>query len=250
MSSSEKTIQILKKLAQAPYEFGVTELADDLKMGKSGTHKLITVLVQQGMAAQKKNKKYCLGLNTYFLGRIYEEHIGIGRYVKPYLVKLRDATGENASFGMWIDGDATLLYKEESLQLIRVVGSIGGRRPFHASAIGKTLAAFSDPEMIKAKLIEKPLESFTPRTIISPTKLLEEFQKIREQGYAISDEELALNAIGIGVPVRDSHGQVWATISVGAPKMRMNQENLDRVVFLTLQIAEEISRSLNSNMVL
>lgn len=119
---------------------------------------------------------------------------------------------------MLVGGKANLIYREESLQLVRVAGSVGQERPLYAGSTGKVLGAFQDEEEIRRRLMDEPLTPFTPRTITSPQALLEEYAAIRKQGYAISDGELNIETIGIGAPVRDESGNVWAAISIGAPR--------------------------------
>lgn len=244
MNSSEKTAALLKLLGQAPYVHSVTDLGAKIDCSKSGTFKLLTALVQSGLAAQTVNHKYTLGPAIYILGKTYEDKIGLSRMVKPYLIRLRDLTEENAAFSMLINGKASLVYREESLQLVRVAGSVGQERPLYAGATGKVLGAFQDSETIRRRLMEEPLTAFTERTITSPKALLEEYKKIREQGYAISDGELNIETIGIGAPIRNGSGGVWAAISVGAPRMRVNDVKLERYIFLVKEIAEEMSRDL------
>ena len=221
MNSAEKTVMLLKLLGQAPYVHGVTELGEKIECTKSGTYKLLTALVRGGLAAQTASHKYTLGPAVYLLGKTYEDKIGLSKMIKPYLARLRDLTGENASFSMLIDGKAVLIHREESRQLIRLVGSVGQERPLHAGATGKVLGAFQDEEVTRRRLMEKPLEAYTERTITSPEALLEEYRRIREQGYAIAEGELHIETMGVGAPIRDASGQVWATIAIGAPRMRV-----------------------------
>lgn len=244
MNSSEKTAALLKLLGQAPYVHSVTDLGEKIDCSKSGTFKLLNALVQSGLAAQTVNHKYTLGPVIYILGKTYEDRIGLSRMVKPYLIRLRDLTGENASFSMLINGKANLVYREESLQLVRVAGSVGQERPLYAGATGKVLGAFQDDDIIRKRLMEEPLIAFTERTLTSPNALLEEYAKIRQQGYAISDGELNIETIGIGAPIRNVSGSVWAAISVGAPRMRVDEVKKERYIFLVKEIAEEMSRDL------
>ena len=109
---------------------------------------------------------------------------------------------------------------------------------------GKVLGAFQDEEEIRRRLMDEPLTPFTPRTITSPQALLEEYAAIRKQGYAISDGELNIETIGIGAPVRDESGNVWAAISIGAPRMRVDDAKRERYIFLVTEIAAEMSRDL------
>lgn len=244
MNSSEKTVALLKLLGQPPYVHGVTELGEKIQCGKSGTFKLLASLVQSGLAAQTIDHKYTLGPFVYILGRTYEDRIGLSKMVKPYLVRLRDMTGENASFSMLINGKANLVYREESLQLVRVAGSVGQERPLYAGATGKVLGAFQEDEVIRRRLMEEPMVALTERTLTSPRQILEEYEKIRRQGYAISDGELNVETIGIGAPIRDDAGNVWAAISVGAPRMRVDERKKERYIFLVKEIADEMSREL------
>lgn len=164
--------------------------------------------------------------------------------VRPYLIRLRDLTEENASFSMLINGKANLVYREESLQVVRVAGKVGQERPLYAGATGKVLGAFQDEEVIRKRLMEEPLTPFTERTITSPVALMEDYEQIRKQGYAISDGELNIETIGIGAPIRDESGGVWAAISIGAPRMRVDATKRERYIFLVCEIAEEMSRNL------
>ena len=244
MNSSEKTVALLKLLGQAPYVHSVTDLGEKIECTKSGTHKILSALVQNGLAAQTGNHKYTLGPVVYILGKTYEDKIGLSKMVKPYLVRLRELTGENASFSMLINGKANLVYREESLQLVRVAGNVGQERPLYAGATGKVLGAYQDEEVIRKRVMEEPLVAFTERTIISPQALLDEYAKIREQGYAISDGELNIETIGIGAPIHDESGNVWGAISIGAPRMRVDEMKKERYIFLVKEIAEEMSTSL------
>ena len=244
MTSSEKTVALLKLLGRVPYVHSVTELGEKIGCTKGGTYKLLAALAQSGLAAQTVDRKYTLGPVVYILGKTYEDHIGLSKMVKPYLVRLRDLTGENASFSMLINGRANLIYREESLQAVRVAGGGGQERPLYAGATGKVLGAFQSDEVIRKRLMEEPLLPLTEHTITSPQALMKEYAKIREQGYAISDGEINPETIGIGAPIRDSSGSVWAAISIGAPRLRMDAVKRERYIFLVKEIAEEMSKDL------
>ena len=244
MNSSEKTATLLKLLGRAPYVHSVTELGEQISCSKSGTFKLLASLVKTGLAAQTPEHKYTLGPAVYVLGRTYEDKIGLSKMVKPYLVRLRDMTGENASFSMLINGKAILIYREESQQLVRVMGNVGQERPLYAGATGKILGAYQEESVIRKRLMEEPMKAFTENTILSPEGLLNEYAKIREQGYAISDGELNSETIGIGAPIYDESGNVWAAVSIGAPNMRVDAVKMERYIFLIREIAKEMSEQM------
>ena len=143
-----------------------------------------------------------------------------------------------------VNGKAKLIYREESPQIVRVVGRVGQERPLYAGATGKILGAYQDEETIRQRLMEEPMQAMTKNTITSPEKLLEEYSKIRKQGYAVSIGEMNIETIGIGAPIRDASGNVWAAISIGAPRMRVDEVKMQRYVYLVKEVADEISRDI------
>lgn len=241
MNSAEKTLRILRILSQPPYVFGVTELGEMIDCGKSGTFKLLSALVNEGFAAQTKEHKYTLGLSAYLLGKTYERHIGITAFARPYLVRLRDLTNENASFSMMVKGVPTLICREESRQLVRVVGEEGEMRPFYVGSISKLLSAFENEDAIRKKLLEEPLRAYTENTITSPEALLKEFAQIRKQGYACSTGEMNIETFGVAAPITNAAGETWAALSIGAPRSRVDEDKKERFIFMVCEMAREMS---------
>lgn len=249
MNSAEKTVTLLKILARKPYVYGVTELGEKIGCGKSGTFKLLNVLVQEGLAAQTPEHKYTLGMVSYLLGKCYEDHVGVVRFVRPYLERLRDLTGETATFGMLVNGVPTSICREEGTHMVRVMGHLGGTRPLNAGAIGKMLGAYMGEADLRRHLLETPAHAYTERTLTDPEAILEELKKVREQGYAISDGDFNLDTISFGAPVTDTSGAVWAAVALSAPRTRVDAATRDRYLFQVREIAAQISRELGQTLV-
>lgn len=241
MTSSEKTIRLLKRLAEPPFAHRLSELAEFIDCAKGGTHKLLAGLVAEGLVEQGEDKKYRLGIGAYFIGKSYEENLGTWRPFLPYLERLRNTTRENASFGTWLNGEPTILYRLESPEFIRVMGQTGVR-PLNVSAASMVLAAYADPEWIREKIAAAPLRRFTPLSIVDPEELFAEYARIREQGYSVSKGVYKEDAIGIGAPIRDKNGQVWAAMSVSAPIFRVSEEKLREYIRLMTDTAAQLSQ--------
>lgn len=248
MNSAEKTVTLLKILGRKPYVYGVTELGEKIGCGKSGTFKLLSVLVQEGLAAQTPDHKYTLGMVSYLLGKCYEDHVGVVRFVRPYLERLRDLTGETATFGMLVNGLPTSICREEGTHMVRVMDNLGGSRPLNAGAIGKTLGAYMDELELRDHLLEEPLAAYTERTITDPESVLAELRRIRTQGYAISDGDVNLDTISFGAPVVDASGSVWAAVALSAPRARVDEATRERYLFQVREIAAQIGRELGQTL--
>lgn len=241
MNSTEKIIAILKKLGTSPYEHTLTELSESAECGKSGTHKILTTLIKEGLVYQKNNKKYCLGSAIHHLGKVYDENIVTWDICKPYMERLRDLTGETVSLGIRENGVATIVYRVISKEEMRLEGHVGKKLPVYATAIGKLLAAYDNFEDVKRRLEEEPMVKKTPNTITDIDELQREYERIRTRGYSISNEESTIGVIGVGAPLRDAEGKVWGCLCVGSPKVRVNDEKLKFIIELVVSTANKIS---------
>ena len=91
---------------------------------------------------------------------------------------------------------------------------LGATVPLHCTSIGKGyLAALSEAELDQ-RLASIDLQPRTIHTITSRAKLKDEVRKIRQQGFAISDQELLVGVCGASVLVRDIRGVSKASINV------------------------------------
>jgi DNA-binding IclR family transcriptional regulator len=84
------------------------------------------------------------------------------------------------------------------------------------------------PEERVVEIIEyHGLPQQSPKTITDPDDLLAELATIREQGYALDDEERTEGLRCIGAPVHNADNEVLGAISVSAPISRMQNERIE-----------------------
>jgi DNA-binding IclR family transcriptional regulator len=94
---------------------------------------------------------------------------------------------------------------------------LGSRRPAHASASGKIFLA-ANPSAFQAYSM-RPLERFTPQTIVDVEALEKECLTIREQGWSEDRQEIIPGVTCIAVPVYGVKGRAVGAlvISMKAP---------------------------------
>jgi DNA-binding IclR family transcriptional regulator len=83
--------------------------------------------------------------------------------------------------------------------------------PAYACAPGKVLLAGRSDEELQY-LFDASLQAYTARTITSGRALLEELQRVREQGYGLNTGEYLRGHIGVAVPIHDYAGRVIAAV--------------------------------------
>jgi IclR family pca regulon transcriptional regulator len=97
---------------------------------------------------------------------------------------------------------------------------VGARVPAYATSTGRVLLADLPAAERSARLSKARMGALTPRTVTRPTDLTVILDRVREEGYALVDEELEAGLRSIAVPVRDRNGCLVAAINVNMHSSR------------------------------
>ncbi len=128
----------MKAFCDEESELGVSALAKRLRLAKSTAFRLATTLVQAGMLEQdKKTGRYRLGVAVFELGSLVRRQIDISFEAKPWLMSLREQTGEAVNLSILDHGGVVCVNFLESKKLNRVSSEVGLRKPVHCTAEGK-----------------------------------------------------------------------------------------------------------------
>ena len=225
LSSVANSILLLKAFSDERSERGISALAERLHLAKSTVHRLASTLVETGMLEQGASGQYRLGLAVFELGSLVRRKLDLAFEAKPWLMTLREQTGETVDLSI-LDHDGVVCVNFlESQKVNRISSGIGLRKPVHCTAEGKALVAFQPPQVIE-RLVSTVHERRTPRTLTDAAALREELAKVRARGYAIDDEEYEIGVRGIAAPVRDDTGSSVAAVGVTGPAQRLTKSRL------------------------
>jgi len=246
LSSVANAILLLKAFSDEHSELGISALAGRLHLAKSTVHRLASTLVEAGMLEQSaRTGQYRLGLAVFELGSLVRRKLDLSFEAKPWLMTLREQTGETVDLSI-LDHDGVVCVNFlESKKVNRISSGIGLRKPVHCTAEGKALIAFQPPQVI-GRVIAGGLERHTPLTITNPAALREEFAKVRARGYAIDDEQYELGVRGIAAPIRDDTGMSVAAVGVSGPTQRLSKSRLPKIARDVNAAAKAISLRLGA----
>jgi len=112
---------------------------------------------------------------------------------RPIMRSLSRETGESILLTQRTGGQAVVVASVESPQIVCVNLAAAQNVPLHVSSIGKLHLAFLPPSEAE-RILNRPLRSYTPKTISNHAMLQTAIRQIRQQGYAISEGELEVGA--------------------------------------------------------
>lgn len=244
----EAALSILETLGTV-HEMGVTELAKKLGLGKSSVHRLLAALAGRGYVEKsRQSDRYQLTYRLFAVGSRAAERFGLRDAAHPVMERLAAESGETVNLGV-LDGTRVVnLHKVESRHLLRMHMEVGTGVPAHATALGKVLLAALGPAEVVRRLRGRRLERLTRRTIGDRLALRVALDRIREQGFAIDDEECSIGLRCVAAPILDHRGSVVAALSISGPSQRLPHPVLSPMAEVVRAAAREVSRRLGHPM--
>ena len=93
------------------------------------------------------------------------------------------------------------------------------RAPLHAVSSGQVLLAFRTPAAIE-RYLERPMEPFTPNTLVDPDAVRDRLRDVRRRGYSWAIEEFDAGISSVAAPIADASGEVIAAVHIHGPSYR------------------------------
>ncbi|WP_120520360.1 IclR family transcriptional regulator [Arthrobacter celericrescens] len=242
-----KAAQLLSELGRHPQGISVTGLAQIVGITRPTAFRLLLSLELAGFVDRSDNR-YRLGWQVARLGRLADPYAGVVDRIQPVLDAYAASLGETINFSM-VRGetDYDVIAEASAGRFLNVATLYIGRSyPPHVSATGKLVLAELDDERI-AEVLPESLERFTAHSITSREDLLAEVRRVREQGYAILDDELEDGLFAVACPARDTEGELFGIVVLQGPTQRMKSSGLHHVIGQVRQAAAEIALALAGN---
>ncbi|MGD8625585.1 MAG: IclR family transcriptional regulator [Anaerolineae bacterium] len=253
IQSVERAITILKSFSREKPERGVGELGRELGLHKSTVSRLMMTLERGGLLSRNpETQRYRLGIDLIGLAAQVVDHMDVPEVARPFLRSLAEDCQESVNLvvlDLPPEGAAREPHVVNLEQFVpparqvKNIGQVGRRMPPHGTAAGKVLLAYLPPEEL-AVVMAGELASFTQRTITKPGELQQELAQVREQGYAVVEEELEGGLNAVAAPIRDHRGRVVAAVSISGPAYRMAPRLLSELArhlaIVTSQISHEM----------
>lgn len=248
INALDRALDIIILLYHEKREMGITEISNIMGVYKSTIHRTLATLENKGFIRQnKENGKYWLGAKFYGIGMVVGEKMALIDMIKPFAKELHDEFNEVVNVSILEKGPtevpcSILILKEYNKnQVLNALNpSVGSSSACYCSSVGKCLMAFNK-DIDLSKYRDKPIEKFTSHTVDNWDDLVKQLEKIRQQGYAVDDEELEDGLTCIGAPIFNRDNQAVAAISLSGPTSRMKEGDFEYKIRRVRETAKAIS---------
>jgi len=168
------------------------------------------------------NGKYHLGHRLAYWGNKVDRNNIFITTAHPYLVKLRDKFNETAHINFLLNnGNVLFAHRIPANRAIVMNTIVGSELEAYCTATGKALLSCLNDHDLSEMIDQYHFTQYTPTTIMNKKALIQEINLIRDQGYAIDNEESEDGLYCISVPVKENEFNAVAAISLSGPAERM-----------------------------
>ena len=219
----------------------VSEAGQVLGVSRSTAYRLLNMLQYRGFVRQDaRTKAYMAGPALLRVGLAAVQQLDVRAAVRTLLERVVEKVDETAHCVCLQRADTFFLDCHEGTKMVRAAPRVGTSLPAHCTSGGKVLLAALPRYRLDAIFPDGRLRTLTKHSIASMPKLLKELDQIREQGYAIDDEESELGQRAVSVRVDHPHVRlsVDAAITISGPKDRMTDELIQACLAETRKVME------------
>jgi DNA-binding IclR family transcriptional regulator len=238
----QKAKDILQLIAAEPNQFKLIDLSKKLEINKSSMFSLLRTMEELQWVVRGKGDTYTLGSYFGLLGSAYFRQFDIISEFHREAVAAKTAIGETIQLAKLEGNEVLYLAKEEADSPVRLASDPGMKFPAHATALGKVLLAGLTQTELGQLFQEETLRPLTPYSLNTRSKLYEELETVRLDGFALDDQEAVVGFQCIAAPIRGAGGKVVAAVSCSMPRHQWEEKKAVAQAEIT-RLAARLSHS-------
>ena len=244
MQLVDRALSALEVLSRNMDGLSVTELAEQLNIPASSTHRILTSLKGNHLVVQDaQTKKYRLGYKICGIAAGVVKGSALTQTAQTSMQKLAEKIDRNVVLCIMEHGVAMNIACSERGDSNMYMVKIGHEIPFYSTSAGRVFMAYMNRSEALDILDREKRTKTTPNTKTDLTDLNEELDRIHNQGYAVIDEELQMGILGAACPVFDRNGELAAAIAFTSMKDGDTEKMFQRICQLK-KCAKEISEAI------
>jgi len=233
IKSLEKGLAVMRAFSSHRGSMTMSALAESVSLSRPAVRRILLTLEHLGYAHQRHGQ-WSLTPRILEIGAGYFSKNSLPEIAGPFLQVLADRVQETCHVGVWDRLEVVHIARVEVPRVVPDSLYIGSRLPAHATSLGQVLlAALNDAELDEyLRQVERvPL---TPFTVVTDDAIRARAAEVREQGFAVTIDELVAGTTAAAVPIH-AMGRVVGALGVTSSPLRSTRESLTEEVVPILQ---------------
>ncbi len=221
MTSLERGLAVLQAFSQERRVLTTSQISQRTGIPRAAVRRCLYTLAKLGFVAEEDNRLFSLRPRVLKLGHAYLATTPLAHAAQPVLRHISGTLNESSSVAI-LDGDEILYIARASTSRIMSIDlHIGSRLPAYCTSMGRVLLAEFSADALDEYLERTKLIQYTQHTIFSREGLRSTLESVRNNGYALVDQELEIGLRSVAVPIYGSEGRAIAALNVGVQAARI-----------------------------
>jgi IclR family pca regulon transcriptional regulator len=227
IESLAKGLQVLRLFNENTTSLRLRDICDQTGIPMPTAFRIVATLEEDGFLDRTKDGSLQPGLSVLTLGSAALRGSNLVQVSEQPLRHLAESTGETVNLGILINDQVLYLARLRNADLVTANVQVGSTLPAVYTSMGKLLLASLSPEELTERIGAHGLsEGAGPNAVKTRAELDARLTLIREQGYAIQDQELAAGLRSVSVPVFGNGPIPLAAINIAVSSSRHDVESL------------------------
>ncbi|MFF5497825.1 IclR family transcriptional regulator [Streptomyces aquilus] len=222
-----KGLRLLGLFSEQRPAMKLSDMAAETGVPLPTAFRLAATLVSEGYLEQLPDGAYRPAPKVLTLGFSALRGLDLVQLADGPLRRLAETTGQTVNLGTLSDDCVLYLIRLRNSDLVTANIQVGSRLPAVSTSIGKMLLSGLDDAELEGRLTEESFARATgPNAIRSVADLRGALAVIREQGWAVQDEELAYGLRSVAAPIMDATGTMVAAVNMAVPAREFPAQRL------------------------
>jgi IclR family pca regulon transcriptional regulator len=227
VQSLQRGLAVIRAFDAGHPELTLSEVARLCGLTRAAARRFLLTLADLGYV-RTDGRLFSLTPRVLELGYAFLSSLTLPEVAEPHLERLVAEVHESSSLCVLDGDDIVYVARVPTARIMTVSISVGTRFPAYATSMGRVLLAGLDGDQLDAYLSRAPLVGLTTRTVTRPEVLRAELAKVRQQGWALVDQELEDGLRSVAAPIRSRTGRVVAAVNLSAHASRTPLEAMRR----------------------
>jgi len=239
--SIQRAVAVLRILAAARESgLGLTEISKQAELTRPTTHRILSVLVAEGIVEQRQgSRRYAIGEQISLLALSRRTRDPLLDIVSPHLRAAVAELGDTGFFTRRVGLETVCVARQLGSYPIQALAwDVGERRPLGVSNAGIAILA-GMPTEAACDVLAKSRSRFS-WCGVSMEAVMQEVAMARARGFAAREKSLIPGASPVSVPVRSSCGVAEGALTITPIPRRRSHERTDEIVTRLRKHAEAI----------
>lgn len=225
VQSLERGLSVINSFSSDAPSQTLSEVAERTGLTRATSRRILLTLSELGYVRQR-GRSFALTPKVLDLGYSFLSSFHVVELAQPSLERLVDQVHESSSMSVLDGSEIVYVARVPTKRIMTIALALGSRLPAYPTSMGRVLLAGLDDDELDRYIATTKLEKLTPHTIDDAKRLRAAVLEVREQGFALVDQELEEGVRSVAAPIRNGRGKVIAAVNVSGHASRVDIERM------------------------